>query len=79
MVVIALVQLKYLDGDNIRLREIVEMYNKVLENNSKIQLVSFFLSWGMIQNIQINFYIFDYLLKFAKSLTINLIIEFFQI
>ena len=39
MAAIALVQLKYLDRDNARRREIVEMYNKAFENNEKIQIV----------------------------------------
>lgn len=39
MAAIALVQLKYLDRDNARRREIVEMYNKGFENNSKIQII----------------------------------------
>ena len=39
MAAIALVQLKYLDRDNARRREIVEMYNKGFENNPKIQIV----------------------------------------
>lgn len=39
MAAIALVQLKYLDRDNARRREIVEMYNKAFENNDKIQIV----------------------------------------
>lgn len=40
MAAIALVQLKYLDRDNARRREIVEMYNKAFENNQKIQIVT---------------------------------------
>ncbi|NCC55887.1 MAG: aminotransferase DegT, partial [Erysipelotrichia bacterium] len=36
---IALVQLKYLDEENMRRREIVEMYNKGFSLNSKIQIV----------------------------------------
>jgi dTDP-4-amino-4,6-dideoxygalactose transaminase len=36
---IALVQLKYLDEENIRRREIVEMYNEGFKNNKKIQIV----------------------------------------
>jgi len=40
MAAIALVQLKYLDRDNARRREIVEMYNKAFENNPKIKIVS---------------------------------------
>lgn len=36
---IALVQLKYLDEDNSRRREIVEMYNKGFKNNSKITII----------------------------------------
>lgn len=39
MAAIALVQLKYLDRDNARRREIVEMYSKAFENNEKIQIV----------------------------------------
>jgi dTDP-4-amino-4,6-dideoxygalactose transaminase len=39
MVAIALVQLKYLDRDNIRRRDIVEMYNNAFENNPKIQII----------------------------------------
>lgn len=39
MAAIALVQLKYLDRDNTRRREIVEMYNKAFGNNPKIQIV----------------------------------------
>ena len=39
MAAIALVQLKYLDRDNDRRREIVEMYNKAFENNPKIKIV----------------------------------------
>ena len=39
MAAIALVQLKYLDRDNARRREIVEMYNKAFEKNSKIKIV----------------------------------------
>jgi dTDP-4-amino-4,6-dideoxygalactose transaminase len=39
MAAIALVQLKYLDRDNARRREIVEMYNKAFENNPKIKIV----------------------------------------
>lgn len=39
MAAIALVQLKYLDRDNARRREIVEMYNKAFENNTKITIV----------------------------------------
>lgn len=39
MAAIALVQLKYLDRDNARRREIVSMYNKGFENNNKIQIV----------------------------------------
>lgn len=36
---IGLVQLKYLDEENIRRREIVEMYNEGFKNNKKIQIV----------------------------------------
>ena len=39
MAAIALVQLKYLDRDNARRREIVEMYNKAFENNPNIKIV----------------------------------------
>lgn len=39
MAAIALVQLKYLDRDNARRREIVEMYNKAFENNPYIKVV----------------------------------------
>ena len=39
MAAIALVQLKYLDRDNIRRREIVKKYNKAFENNSKIRII----------------------------------------
>lgn len=39
MAAIALVQLKYLDRDNARRREIVEMYNKAFENNPRIKIV----------------------------------------
>ena len=39
MAAIGLVQLKYLDRDNIRRREIVKMYNKAFESNPKIQIV----------------------------------------
>lgn len=39
MAAIALVQLKYLDRDNARRREIVEMYNKAFESNPKITIV----------------------------------------
>lgn len=39
MAAIGLVQLKYLDRDNARRREIVEMYDKAFANNSKIKIV----------------------------------------
>lgn len=39
MAAIALVQLKYLDGENIRRREIVEMYNQAFSSNNKIKIV----------------------------------------
>lgn len=39
MAAIALVQLKYLDEENKRRRDIVEMYNKAFKNNSKIKIV----------------------------------------
>ncbi len=39
MAAIALVQLKYLEEDNMRRRQIVEMYNKAFEKNEKIQIV----------------------------------------
>lgn len=39
MAAIALVQLKYLDRDNARRRQIVEMYNKAFANNPKIQII----------------------------------------
>lgn len=39
MAAIALVQLKYLDRDNARRREIVTKYNKAFANNAKIQIV----------------------------------------
>lgn len=39
MAAIGLVQLKYLDRDNIRRREIVAMYDKAFENNPKIKIV----------------------------------------
>ena len=39
MAAIALVQLKYLDGDNARRREIVKRYTEGLENNKNIQIV----------------------------------------
>lgn len=39
MAAIGLVQLKYLDADNARRREIVDKYNKAFENNSKIQII----------------------------------------
>lgn len=39
MAAIALTQLKYLDGDNARRREIVAKYNAAFEENGKIQIV----------------------------------------
>lgn len=39
MAAIALVQLKYLDRDNARRRDIVEMYDNAFANNPKIQIV----------------------------------------
>lgn len=39
MAAIALVQLKYLDEENARRREIVEKYNKAFEGNEKIQII----------------------------------------
>ncbi len=39
MAAIALVQLKYLDEENARRREIVEMYNKGFEGNDKIKII----------------------------------------
>ena len=39
MAAIGLVQLKYLDRDNARRREIVAMYDKAFENNPKIKIV----------------------------------------
>lgn len=39
MAAIALVQLKYLDEENIRRREIVEMYNQAFSSNNKIKIV----------------------------------------
>lgn len=39
MAAIALVQLKYLDRDNKRRRQIVEMYNQAFESNPKIKIV----------------------------------------
>ncbi len=39
MAAIALVQLKYLDEENARRREIVERYNKAFENNDKIEII----------------------------------------
>jgi dTDP-4-amino-4,6-dideoxygalactose transaminase len=39
MAAIGLVQLKYLDRDNERRREIVAMYDKAFKNNTKIQIV----------------------------------------
>ncbi len=39
MAAIALVQLKYLDEENARRREIVEKYNKAFESNDKIQII----------------------------------------
>lgn len=39
MAAIALVQLKYLDEENMRRREIVEKYNKAFSNNKKIKIV----------------------------------------
>ena len=39
MAAIALVQLKYLDEDNKRRREIVNMYNEGFKNNSKIKII----------------------------------------
>lgn len=39
MASIALVQLKYLDADNKRRREIVEKYNKGFENNNRIKII----------------------------------------
>lgn len=39
MAAIALVQLKYLDEENARRREIVEKYTKAFENNSKIKII----------------------------------------
>lgn len=40
MAAIALVQLKYLDEENQRRREIVEMYNEAFKNNPNIKIVS---------------------------------------
>lgn len=40
MAAIALVQLKYLDKDNIRRRHIVELYNEGFKHNPKIQVVA---------------------------------------
>lgn len=40
MAAIGLVQLKYLDRDNIRRREIVAMYDKAFKNNPKIKIVT---------------------------------------
>lgn len=40
MAAIALVQLKYLDDENERRREIVKLYNEGFKNNSKIKIVS---------------------------------------
>ena len=39
MAAIGLVQLKYLDRDNARRREIVAMYDKAFENNAKLQII----------------------------------------
>lgn len=39
MAAIALVQLKYLDEENARRRQIVEMYNKGFKDNKKIQII----------------------------------------
>lgn len=39
MAAIALVQLKFLDEENMRRREIVEKYNKAFSNNNKIKIV----------------------------------------
>lgn len=39
MAAIALVQLKYLDSDNVRRRQIVEMYNKAFQDNKAIKIV----------------------------------------
>jgi len=39
MAAIALVQLKYLDRDNARRRDIVAMYDKAFENNPKIKII----------------------------------------
>lgn len=40
MAAIALVQLKYLDEDNVRRREIVSKYNKAFEGNPNIKIIS---------------------------------------
>lgn len=40
MAAIALVQLKYIDQENIRRREIVEMYNRGFKNNKNIKIIS---------------------------------------
>lgn len=40
MAAIALVQLKYLDEENARRRQIVEMYNEGFKDNKKIQIIS---------------------------------------
>ena len=39
MAAIGLVQLKYLDRDNVRRREIVSMYDKAFENNPQIKII----------------------------------------
>ena len=39
MAAIGLVQLKYLDRDNARRREIVAMYDKAFENNPKLKII----------------------------------------
>ncbi len=39
MAAIALVQLKYLDGDNARRREIFAMYNAAFQNNPKLKII----------------------------------------
>jgi dTDP-4-amino-4,6-dideoxygalactose transaminase len=39
MAAIALVQLKYLDEENVRRRQIVEMYNEGFKNNKKIKII----------------------------------------
>lgn len=39
MAAIAMVQLKYLDRDNVRRREIVDLYDKAFDNNPKIKIV----------------------------------------